>query len=77
MGPVRGHGLLLPLVRANFLRESCRDISCFLGKLSYLEVSAAPKRSTLSYANQHKPLVLFRVLFFKAMEHFRTQGFPG
>ncbi|CAO0822535.1 hypothetical protein DFAR_3160003 [Desulfarculales bacterium] len=35
--------------------EICWDLSCFLGKLSHLEVSAAPKRSTLSYANQHKP----------------------
>ncbi|CAO0821646.1 hypothetical protein DFAR_2510006 [Desulfarculales bacterium] len=38
-----------------------------MGKLSHLNVSTAPKRSTLSYVNQHKPSSLFRALFFKAM----------
>ncbi|CAO0824227.1 hypothetical protein DFAR_520004 [Desulfarculales bacterium] len=28
---------------------------------------AASKRSTLSYASQHRPSTLFRALFFKAM----------
>ncbi|CAO0823021.1 hypothetical protein DFAR_3440008 [Desulfarculales bacterium] len=37
-------------------------------------MSAAPKRSTLSYANQQRPSSLFRALFFKAMERFRAQG---
>ncbi|CAO0824567.1 hypothetical protein DFAR_710030 [Desulfarculales bacterium] len=36
-----------------------------------------PQRSTLSYANQHRPSTLFRALFFKAMERFRAQGFLG
>ncbi|CAO0819864.1 hypothetical protein DFAR_1150022 [Desulfarculales bacterium] len=45
-----------------------------MGKLSHLEVSAAPRRSTLSYANQHRPSSLFRVLFFKAMERFRAKA---
>ncbi|CAO0821341.1 hypothetical protein DFAR_2280015 [Desulfarculales bacterium] len=48
-----------------------------MGKLSHLEASAAPKRSTLSYANQHRPSSLFRALFFKTMEHFRAQGSLG
>ncbi|CAO0824450.1 hypothetical protein DFAR_640002 [Desulfarculales bacterium] len=33
-----------------------------------------PKRSTLAYANQHRPSALFRALLFKAMECFRAQG---
>ncbi|CAO0822801.1 hypothetical protein DFAR_320003 [Desulfarculales bacterium] len=36
-------------------REICQGLSCCLGKLSHLEVSAVPKRPTLSYANQHRP----------------------
>ncbi|CAO0822129.1 hypothetical protein DFAR_2810048 [Desulfarculales bacterium] len=32
-------------------RDICQDFSCCLGKLSHLGVSAAPKRSILSYAN--------------------------
>ncbi|CAO0824508.1 hypothetical protein DFAR_670017 [Desulfarculales bacterium] len=40
-------------------------------------MSATPKRSTLSYANQHRPSSSFRTLFFKAMERFRAQGSLG
>ncbi|CAO0823401.1 hypothetical protein DFAR_3690041 [Desulfarculales bacterium] len=65
------------LARVDFLRESCQSLSCYLGKLSHFGVSAAPKKSTLSYANQHRPSPLFRALFFKAMERFRTQGSLG
>ncbi|CAO0820413.1 hypothetical protein DFAR_1540064 [Desulfarculales bacterium] len=77
MDPVRGHAFLSSLARADFLRESCQGLFCCLGKLSHLEVSAAPKRSTLSYANQHRPSSLFRALLFKAVERFRAQGFLG
>ncbi|CAO0822226.1 hypothetical protein DFAR_2900003 [Desulfarculales bacterium] len=40
-------------------------------------MSAASKRATSSYANQHRPSSLFRALFFKAMERFRAQGSLG
>ncbi|CAO0821155.1 hypothetical protein DFAR_2180004 [Desulfarculales bacterium] len=66
--------LFCHLARADFLREICPGLSCCLGKLSHLEVSAVPKKSTLSYANQHRPSSLFRALFFEAMERFRVQG---
>ncbi|CAO0820270.1 hypothetical protein DFAR_1470015 [Desulfarculales bacterium] len=65
------------LARANSLREICLGLSCCLGKLPRLGMSAAQKRSTLSYANQHRPSSLFRALFFKAMERFRAQGSLG
>ncbi|CAO0819816.1 hypothetical protein DFAR_1110086 [Desulfarculales bacterium] len=39
------------LARADSLGDICQDFSCCLGKLAHLRVSAAPKRSTLSYAN--------------------------
>ncbi|CAO0824191.1 hypothetical protein DFAR_490003 [Desulfarculales bacterium] len=68
--------LFCHLARADSLREICHDLSCCLGKLSHLEVSAAPEKSTLSYANQHRPSAWFRVLFFKATERFRAQGIP-
>ncbi|CAO0822790.1 hypothetical protein DFAR_3290038 [Desulfarculales bacterium] len=77
MDPVRGHALLSPLTRADFLKEICQGLSCCLGKLSHLGVSAAQKRSTLSYANQHRPSALSLALFFKAMERFRVQSSLG
>ncbi|CAO0821995.1 hypothetical protein DFAR_2770016 [Desulfarculales bacterium] len=65
------------LAKADFLREICQGLSCCMGKLSHLGVNVAPKRSTLSYANQHRSSSLFRALFFKAMERFRAQGSLG
>ncbi|CAO0819973.1 hypothetical protein DFAR_1260026 [Desulfarculales bacterium] len=62
------------LARANSLREICQVLSCCMGKLSHLGVSTAPKRSTLSYTNQHRPSSLFRVLFFKAWRASVPQG---
>ncbi|MFH1060661.1 MAG: DUF4372 domain-containing protein [Pseudomonadota bacterium] len=62
--------LFCHLAKVDSLREICQGLSCCLGKLSHLGVSAAPKRSILSYANQHRTSALFRALFFKAMEHF-------
>ncbi|CAO0822689.1 hypothetical protein DFAR_3240002 [Desulfarculales bacterium] len=66
--------LFCHLARANSLKDICQGLSCCMGKLPHLEVSAVPKRSTLSYANQLRPSSLFRVLFFEAMKRFRTQG---
>ncbi|CAO0823360.1 hypothetical protein DFAR_3680005 [Desulfarculales bacterium] len=36
--------LFCHLARADFLREICQGLSCFLGKLSHFGVNAAPKR---------------------------------
>ncbi|CAO0824822.1 hypothetical protein DFAR_940016 [Desulfarculales bacterium] len=69
--------LFCHLARADFLREICQGFSCCMGKLSHLGASAAPKKSTLFYANQHRPSFLFRALSFKAMERFRAQGSLG
>lgn len=69
--------LFCHLAKDDSLREICQDLSCCQGKLSHLGVGAAPKKSTLSYANQHRPAALFRALFFKAMERFRAQGALG
>ncbi|CAO0819949.1 hypothetical protein DFAR_1260002 [Desulfarculales bacterium] len=66
--------LFCHLARADFPRESCSGLSVYPGKLSHFGVSAAPKRSTLPYANQHKPSILFRALFFKTIERFRAKA---
>ncbi|CAO0823339.1 hypothetical protein DFAR_3660005 [Desulfarculales bacterium] len=69
--------LFCHLARANSLREVCQGLSYCLGKRSHRGMNAAPKKSTLSYANQHRPSSLFRALFFKARERFRAQGSLG
>jgi len=69
--------LFCHLARADSLREICGGLSCCLGKLAHLGVGKAPKRSTLSYANEHRPAALYESLFWAALDRFRGQGSLG
>ena len=55
--------LFCQLGRAYSLREICDGLACCEGKLKHLGVSEPPKRSTLSYANKHRPWELFQTIF--------------
>jgi hypothetical protein len=55
--------LFCQLGRAHSLREICGGLASVEGKLQHLGVGAAPKRSTLSYANEHRPAALFEGVF--------------
>jgi hypothetical protein len=48
---------------ADSLREISGGLSTALGKLTHLGMREAPRRSTLSYANQHRPWQLFETVF--------------
>jgi hypothetical protein len=65
--------LFCQLGRADSLREICNGLGCCLGKLAHLGIAQAPRRSTLSYANEHRPAALFEELFFTALARFRAQ----
>ena len=54
--------LFCHLGRAQSLREICDGLRSMEGKLSHLGI-AAPSRSTLAYANEHRPWELFREVF--------------
>jgi len=58
---------------ADSLREICNGLSCCLGKLVHLGISRAPSKSTLSYANEHRPAALYQELFYTALSRFRAQ----
>jgi hypothetical protein len=60
------------LGRAHSLREICGGLASVEGKLNHLGVGAAPKRSTLAYANAHRPPGLFEDIFHSLLE--RCQG---
>ena len=64
--------LFCQLGHADSLREICNGLSCCLGKLVHLGIAKAPNRSTLSYANQHRPAALYQELFYTALERFRA-----
>jgi hypothetical protein len=66
--------LFCQLAHADSLREICNGLRCCLGKLVHLGVSEAPNKSTLSYANAHRPAALFEDLFWTALDRFRSEG---
>ena len=55
--------LFCHMAHADSLREICGGLACCLGKLRHLGILKNPKKSTLSYANQHRPASLFEEIF--------------
>jgi len=55
--------LFCQLGRAQSLREIVGGLAACEGKLQHLGVESAPKRSTLAYANEHRPWQLFQSVF--------------
>jgi hypothetical protein len=56
--------LFCQLAQARSLREISDGLKCCEGKLKHLGLEKEPKRSTLSYANAHRPWKLFQALFY-------------
>ncbi|HEY0725719.1 MAG TPA: IS4 family transposase [Pyrinomonadaceae bacterium] len=63
--------LFCQLAQARSLREISGGLKCCEGKLRHLGVESAPVRSTISYANAHRPWQLFRGLFDHLLETCR------
>jgi hypothetical protein len=68
--------LFCQVAQAKSLREICGGLACCLGKLKHLGMSDSPKKSTLSYANAHRPWELFQDLFYQTLAVCRQAG-PG
>jgi DDE family transposase/uncharacterized protein DUF4372 len=69
--------LFCQLAHADSLREICNGLGCCLGKLVHLGIGKAPNKSTLSYANEHRPAKLYEDLFYTALKRFREEGGLG
>lgn len=69
--------LFCQLAHTDSLREICNGLQCCLGKLVHLGVKTAPKKSTLSYANEHRPAELYEDLFWKTLQSFRSRKMLG
>lgn len=69
--------LFCQLAHADSLREICSGLACCLGKLVHLGIKNAPNKSTLSYANQHRPAALYEALFWSLLGRFRANGQLG
>jgi hypothetical protein len=65
--------LFCQMAHADSLREICNGLACSLGKLVHLGIGVAPNKSTLSYANRHRPAALYEELFYTALGRFRDE----
>ena len=66
--------LFCQLGSVNSLRDITNGLSASEGKLRHLGLPSAPKRSTLAYANAHRPSALFEDLFYRVLETARSQA---
>ena len=65
--------LFCQLGQAKSLREIHEGLRASEGKLRHLGLQDAPSRSTLAYANQHRPHELFRDLFLQTYQRCQAQ----
>jgi len=68
--------LFCQLGKAQSLREICYGLATFQGKLNHLGLKKAPSRSTLSYANEHRPWQLYEKVFYGLLDRCR-QSYNG
>jgi len=66
--------LFCQLGHAQSLREITGGLAACEGKLRHLGVSEPPKRSTLAYANAHRPWELYRSVFYDVLEHCQREA---
>jgi hypothetical protein len=55
--------LFCQLGKAQSLREICQGLASLEGKLNHLGMEEAPNKSTLAYANAHRPWQLYQRVF--------------
>ncbi len=66
--------LFCQLGHAQSLREITGGLAACEGKLRHLGVSEPPKRSTLAYANEHRPWELYQSVFYDVLDHCRREA---
>ena len=64
--------LFCQLGKAQSLREICGGLASSTGKLNHLGLSAGPRRTTLAYANEHRPWKIYQEMFYHLLDHART-----
>ena len=67
--------LFCQLARAHSLREICGGLASCEQRLAHLGISE-PKRATLSYANAHRPWVLYQRIFYQLLARCQAVA-PG
>lgn len=62
----------LHLSQLTSLREIVGGLRCTIGKIKHLGMQSVPKKSTLSYANAHRPWKLYQELFYTVLARCRS-----
>lgn len=62
------------LAQARSLREICNGLAASEGKLKHLGIPSAPNRSTLAYANQHRPWQLYETVFHQLLSQCESEA---
>ena len=60
--------------QAKSLREICNGLMAIEGKLKHLGVSTPPNKSTLAYANGHRPWELYQSVFHQLLARCQQQA---
>ena len=60
--------------QARSLREICQGLAASEGKLRHLGIPKAPQRSTLAYANEHRPWQLYETVFHQLLNRCRSEA---
>ena len=63
--------LFCQLGKAQSLREICQGLASVEGKLNHLGIEQAPNKSTLAYANAHRPWQLYQCVFEQMYQRCR------
>ena len=66
--------LFCQLGHAQSLREITGGLAAAEGRLNHVGIKRPPSRSTLAYANQHRPWALFSTVFERLYEHCRRDA---
>jgi hypothetical protein len=69
--------LFCQLAHAHSLREICHGLAACEGKLKHLGLSDSPKRTTLAYANGHRPWEVYQDQFYALLQRCEQQARPG
>jgi hypothetical protein len=67
--------LFCQLGQAHSLREITGGLATCMGKLRHLGIDTAPKRSTLSYANNHRPWQLYEKVFYTLLDKCKALAY--
>ena len=68
--------LFCQLAHAHSLREICQGLAACEGKLKHLGLSDAPCRSTLAYANGHRPWEVYQDQFYALLQRCQQEAHP-